>query len=779
MIIRKCLLVLGFGLCPSLFADSTTVELPKTEHLSGIEIISNQEEEKENVSGASHKVSNETIELTQPSHTQEALARIPGINATSDDGVTGNRLNIGIRGLSPRRSSKVMVMEDGIPIQPALYIYPNLYYNPPAERLDEIEILKGSGAIKYGPQTMGGVINYITQRPRSEFGGKVKLTAGHSFIGESYGALIGTYAEIGGFGTETLHPEVQLLYKEGEGHRDNNHHQTLNATLKLNWFPNDNEEFYFKANFNHQDMEATYTGLTEYDFERDPTFNPKENDEFVSDRLAIDVIHTEFISDNLIGVEKAYFNYFDRNWWREDDILVNANTGSSFGTLYDLSSPLSRVGNGTSNFGNLRTFHVAGVEKSYEWMHSAFGAEGYLDLGGRYHWERFRNRLVLGSSPESRDEHFTTTSTDSEGNITEVIDTQNGKKSQNLTYETSAFSFYLMETLTWGNFTLEPGWRLEWFEQSKIDLLNGSKLEDKVTMTKTPIWYSGSDYFNVPGLPSLGFQYKIDDKTQLFGGVHRGFSPPTDATFKTLQSFDPDEAFTDILPEYSWNTELGFRFNNGLITTENTLFHLRIENILSPSRGISFTQLGEAQTYGLESEGSLYLAKQSLSILNIKWAYTFTMSEILNGSIVNVYENGALQSVQEVKSVEGNELPYVPNHNLVLRFEMGQQFKYFFEMQAVSEAEGDVENSHEFFFTNGQWVEANRGDTGPIPAHTTFNIGAMYKMDAWTFNATVKNVLDEIYVGSRLHSESNSPTKSSGILPGPRRQANLSVTYEF
>ena len=38
-----------------------------------------------------------------------------------------------------------------------------------------IEVIKGSGAIKYGPQTMGGVINYITAYPSDTLAGKTVI----------------------------------------------------------------------------------------------------------------------------------------------------------------------------------------------------------------------------------------------------------------------------------------------------------------------------------------------------------------------------------------------------------------------------------------------------------------------------------------------------------------------------------------------------------------------------------------------------------------------------
>ena len=46
---------------------------------------------------------------------------------------------------------------------------------------------------------------------------------------------------------------------------------------------------------------------------------------------------------------------------------------------------------------------------------------------------------------------------------------------------------------------------------------------------------------------------------------------------------------------------------------------------------------------------------------------------------------------------------------------------------------------------------------------------------------SAKNLSDEIYVGSRLHSNPGQPQAnlSSGILPGPRRQINVGVDYTF
>ena len=45
----------------------------------------------------------------------EALRKVPGVFARDEEGL-GLRPNLGIRGLNPTRSSKVLLLEDGIPI---------------------------------------------------------------------------------------------------------------------------------------------------------------------------------------------------------------------------------------------------------------------------------------------------------------------------------------------------------------------------------------------------------------------------------------------------------------------------------------------------------------------------------------------------------------------------------------------------------------------------------------------------------------------------------------
>ncbi|MBN4052050.1 TonB-dependent receptor, partial [Cytophagaceae bacterium AH-315-L13] len=76
----------------------------------------------------------------------------------------------------------------------------------------------------------------------------------------------------------------------------------------------------------------------------------------------------------------------------------------------------------------------------------------------------------------------------------------------------------------------------------------------------------------------------------------------------------------------------------------------------------------------------------------------------------------------------------------------------------------------------------NRGDQGKIPGHRVYNASASYQISK-KFKAFVsgKNLLDNIYIGSRLHSNPRQKTASlsSGILPGSRRQVNIGLKFQL
>ncbi len=132
--------------------EATAQEKSATILTSSVEVTAIVPDTLENVPGSTFLIDEETLDQAQPFTAREALRLSPGVHIV-DEEAFATRLNIGIRGLDPRRSARNHLLEDGMPFQLAPYSDPSNAYHPPIERVRRIEVLKGSGQIVYGPQT--------------------------------------------------------------------------------------------------------------------------------------------------------------------------------------------------------------------------------------------------------------------------------------------------------------------------------------------------------------------------------------------------------------------------------------------------------------------------------------------------------------------------------------------------------------------------------------------------------------------------------------------------
>lgn len=737
-----------------------------TNTIAPMEIFGDKKKTVKNLEGTGTIISEEKLTETNPIGVQEALEKLtPGITSAADDGIGNARINIGIRGLNPRRSSRVLLLEDGIPIQPAIYLYPNAYYNPPVERISSIEVIKGSGSLLYGPQTMGGVINYITKRPGNTTGGEAILTGG------SYG-YFSSYIDVNGWGEGKSNPGIQLLYKRSDGWRDNNSFDQFNGTFKLNTKFNKRKNLYIKFNVDKEFYNATYTGLTEYSFKTNPNFNPKEHDTFDLFRTSLDGIYTTKVNDHVTGNTKAYFFYFDRKWWRENDVFYTASSyGNDGATPVSWSTPgnLVRAGDGETNFGILRTFYTAGIEHDYTIKHNISKTKADLKVGARYHWERFIDDRKSGFSPTERDGfYYLTKGVDKEWNTWNAQNPSSNTDSiaiigQSHHYETTAFSFFAEETIhLTEKFKVTGGLRTELFEQTRIDRLDGSKLQDATTFVL---------------LPGIGFNWELGSKdeignTNIFGGIHRGYTPPSSGVIRVVNfGQDLESGGIDLKAEKSWNTELGIRNNSKLLSLEVAAFHLSVEDMVAAARGTVFENLGRVRTYGIETLIQLKLDSVAPFLPELYINYTYLQTEIVEASI----KSNVIGQQGQVVSLAGNELAYAPRHTatvgLYKAFKNG--FSAYVDVRYLSKSYTDLENI--------EYTE-NRGDTGPIQAYAILNGGINYRMnERWRFFFSGKNLTDLAYIGSRLHSNPGQKEAgaSSGIIIGPRRQLLFGINYKF
>ena len=185
-------------------------------------------------------------------------------------------------------------------------------------------------------------------------------------------------------------------------------------------------------------------------------------------------------------------------------------------------------------------------------------------------------------------------------------------------YESTALSAFISESIRLGSLILRPGLRYEIFEQERIDRLAGSTYLDKTTSVL---------------LPGFGFINKFNN-ISLFGGIHRGFTPPSSGALKILNfGENVAEGGLDIEAEKSWNKEIGFRGTLASIDFELSGFHVDVENLVAAGRGTAFSNLGKVQTYGLELASKLNYSRLSPILPDVNLAYTLLETNIIDGNI--------------------------------------------------------------------------------------------------------------------------------------------------
>ena len=717
----------------------------QTFQLAPIEIIGESSQRHRKLTGTMSMLEPETVDLIKPVGTQELLELIPGINGYADDGFSNSRLSIGIRGLNPRRSARILILEDGVPIQPALYIYPNAYYNPPADRIDAVEVIKSSAALRYGPQTMGGVINYTTRKPDGTRGFANLLTGGNN-------GYYSAFSELRGIGNpDKVVSDIQLLYKHGDGFRENNTFDQVNGTVKTLFQLSPEKSLYLKLNGNYENSNATYTGLTEYSFETDPNFNPKEHDNFKILRTSLDLIYTNRMSTHLVSNTILYTSVFDRRWWREDDIFVRPTaleTGNLAPVPYFQTGDLVRTGNGKSNFGILRTFYVGGIEQNYTFNHTIAGNLGRAEIGGRVHWERFIDDKKTGDAPDARDGVYYTGTPGSEEDPVKIV-------GQSHHYETIALALYAKERMQFDRLTVTPGVRFEVFKQDRVDRLRGAVFADKLSSVL---------------LPGIGVNYEFG-RFNFFGGIHRGYTAPSSGALKVTNfGQNVDTGGLDLEPEKSWNMEFGVRSWLPGIILETSGFFVKIEDLVAAGRGTAFKNLGKVDLSGVETAMTLGLSELVSIFPDLNLSYTYLRTQVVDG----IVKSATIAGNVDVE-LNGNELPYAPRHTFTIGIakQIGDLLRMRADMRVVDEVFTDFENLQKTF---------NRGDTGPIPSYAIVNASIAYKLTKqWQIFFTAKNIFDHVYIGSRLHSNAGQPEAnlSSGILIGPRRQILFGIKQGF
>lgn len=170
---------------------------------------------------------------------EDALRQVPGVTITDESG-TGILPNIGVRGLNPLRSEQVLLLQDGIPMTLAPYGQTGASLFPlTLQSVEAVDVARGGVAVHYGPNNVGGVINFVTKRIPA----KTSFTANETVTVSRTGhVLTDSYVRAGGFVHDRLGLQVQANAINGQGDRAHSSTSVQNLMLDAEWFPTERSE---------------------------------------------------------------------------------------------------------------------------------------------------------------------------------------------------------------------------------------------------------------------------------------------------------------------------------------------------------------------------------------------------------------------------------------------------------------------------------------------------------------------------------------------------------
>ncbi len=671
------------SLQPGVFTEEVTVVGTR---------LAGSAETLERLPGSVDLLDRRQLESSRVADVNEALHKATGVNVRDEEGLA-LRPNIGIRGLNPTRSSKTLLLEDGLFVTYAPYGDNATYYHPPIERFEAIEVVKGSGQIAYGPVTVGGVVNYLTPAPPVTPTANLRLTGGNRGYWNGQALAGGTWG-----GTAL---RAEYMRKQADGARDNLHSDVDDANLKAVFTLGPRHTLTLKGNYYGEDSRVTYSGLTLAEWEADPRQNPFLNDAFDGWRLGASARHTWLVGSQGVLTTQVYGSRFSRDWWRQ-----SSNSGQRPNDRIDpacggMANLLTTCG----NEGRLRDFDHFGMEPRLRTALRVFGLRSEAEVGVRAHFEVQERRQENGDTPLAR----------------------SGRLVEDNRRENQAFSAFVQDRLLLGDFTVSAGVRLEAIGYERTNRLAndtaGASGETSLTQ-----W-----------VPGVGLTWSPSFAVNVFGGVHRGFAPP-----RTEDVISQTGGVIDLEAELSWNSELGLRALpvRGL-RVDATLFRNDYENQVVPASlaggvGATFTNGGQTLHEGLELGLRLDTGTLTGSTHNafVRGAFTWLPVARFEGNrFSNVPGSSSV-------SVSGNRLPYAPETLLTFAVGYAHPGGFLAQVEAVHVGEQFTDD------LNSAAASAD-GQRGLIPAHTTCNVAVSWDLRKVTLFVTAKNLLDEVYLVDR------------------------------
>ncbi|WDG77129.1 TonB-dependent siderophore receptor [Pseudomonas chlororaphis] len=620
----------------------------------------------------------------------DVLRRVPGVQVQDANGTGGSdiSLNVGVRGLTSRLSPRSTVLIDGVPAAFAPYGQPQLSMAPISSgNLDSIDVVRGAGSVRYGPQNVGGVINFVTRAIPEKATGEIGSTLETSQRGgwkHIDTAFLGGTAD-NGIGAALLYSGVN-----GNGYRaSNNGNDIDDVILKTHWAPTDQDDF--SLNFHYYDAKADMPGgLTQKQYDADPYQSDRDWDNFSGRRKDVSFKYLRQIDDRTQFEVLTYYS---------DSFRGSTIAARDQKTL--VSYP--------------RTYYTFGIEPRVSHVFDLGPTTQEASVGMRYLKEGMHeqaSRLALVN------------------NQPVVRPGSDGHVYQDRTGGTEATAFYIDDKIDVGNWTITPGIRFEnirteWHDRP-VAGTNGVPVQEKRREINS----------NEP-LPALSLMYHLSDAWKLFANYETSFGSLQ--YFQLGQGGVGDQTANGLNPEKAKTYEIGTRYNDEVWGGELTAFYIDFSDELQYiSNDVGWTNLGATKHQGIEASVHYDLAALDprLDGLTANAGFTYTRATYEGGS--SAFKDRDLPFYSRQVATLG------------LRYDINR-WTYNIDAFAQSKqrSPGNMVNADGSFNDNYITEGSADGQYGDMPGYVTWNVRGGYDFGSQLSNlklgAGVKNLFDKQY----------------------------------
>ena len=670
---------------------------------------------------------------------RQIYSQVVGLNIY-DNGDAGLQLNIGGRGLNPNRTANFNTRQNGYDISADVLGYPESYYTPPAEALEEIQVVRGAASLQYGTQ-FGGLVNFKFKKPvdTKKVEWVSRQTLGSYNLKTSFNSLSGTIGKLSYY--------TYFNYKEGNGFRPNSDYNSRNYFMHVGYQFTDKTKLTLETTFLNY-LAKQPGGLTDAQFIEDPTFSNRDRNWFDVDW-------------------KLYSLRLDHRFSSKTDFSLN---------VFGLDASRNALGFRTNRVSQpddpeeprellVDNFENWGAEARVLTRYRLGGSESALLLGSKIYKTDNDQRQGPGSNATNADFNF-------------ADDTfPNYERQSQFNFPNFNLAFFGENIFNISpKFTLTPGFRLEHIKTESIGsyrnivldlagnpLLN-EEIEDNRVFDRTFL------------LLGLGATYKIRPSIELYGNFSQNYRSVTFSDIRVVNpSFQVDENISD---EDGFTADFGARGRwNDVLSYDVSAFGLLYDNRLGEilksetrtnavgeevetGRIVRFRgNIGTALMYGLESfanwnlKESFFGNRQKLK-LNYFLNLALTNSEYLSSDETNV---------------EGNQVEFIPAVNL----KTGLNFGY-----------GNLLGSLQYTYLSKQFTDATnapqdindnqRGIEGEIPAYDIMDFSLSYSFKKWKLEAGINNVLDNSYFTRRA-----TGYPGPGIIPSEPRTFYTTLQFKI